>query len=121
MPTVQVGGAWPVLLTTPLDLGLAAAAFSRARERFSGWLRIPQKHAYNEGMNKTEAIRLLGGNVSAAAKAIGISYQAVLIWPDPLPRRIADRVQAALWRVSQGIPHPPQHPAKGEEREEELA
>ena len=53
------------------------------------------------GMNKTEALELLGGTVSAAAKAIGISYQAVDKWPDDLPDRIVDRVQAALWRIGQ--------------------
>lgn len=52
-------------------------------------------------MDKTKAIELLGGNVSAAAKAVGVTYQAVDKWPDPLPKRIVDRVQAALWRISQ--------------------
>ena len=49
-------------------------------------------------MKKAEAIQLLGGTTSAAAKAIGISTAAVSLWPDELPARIADRVQAALWR-----------------------
>jgi len=53
-------------------------------------------------MNKTDAIRLLGGTAAAAAKAIGISPAAVSLWPDVLPARIADRVQAALWRQEQG-------------------
>ena len=52
-------------------------------------------------MLKTKAIELLGGTISAAAKAIGVSYQAVDKWPDVLPDRIVDRVQAALWRMSQ--------------------
>jgi hypothetical protein len=56
-------------------------------------------------MLKTEAIRLLGGTVGAAAEAVGVSYQAVDKWPDKLPARIADRVQAALWRMSQGRAH----------------
>lgn len=60
-------------------------------------------------MLKTKAIELLGGNISAAAKAIGISYQAVDKWPDVLPERIEDRVQAALWRMSQQ-PREPQAP-----------
>lgn len=47
-------------------------------------------------MLKTEAIKLLGGSITAAAKAIGISYQAVDKWPDELPPRIADRVYA-VW------------------------
>ena len=50
-------------------------------------------------MNKAEAIQQLGGSIPAAAKAIGVSYQAVNQWPDVLPARIVDRVQAALWRM----------------------
>lgn len=49
-------------------------------------------------MQKTHAIELLGGTVSAAADAVGISYQAVSKWPDELPQRIEDRVLAALAR-----------------------
>lgn len=56
-------------------------------------------------MRKSKALELLGGKVeseveaiAAAAKAIDISYQAVQKWPDPLPPRIADRVQAAIAR-----------------------
>lgn len=49
-------------------------------------------------MLKDQAIALLGGSVGAAAKAVGVSYQAVDKWPAILPRRIADRVLAALAR-----------------------
>lgn len=49
-------------------------------------------------MQKAKAIELLGGSISSAAALIGISYQAVEKWPDHLPDRIADRVQAALAR-----------------------
>lgn len=49
-------------------------------------------------MLKQKAISLLGGSVSAAAEAIGITYQAVDKWPEVLPQRIVDRVQAALAR-----------------------
>lgn len=52
-------------------------------------------------MKKSEAIALLGGTVRAAADAVGISPQAVSLWPDELPQRISDRVQAALWRMAQ--------------------
>ena len=52
-------------------------------------------------MRKDEAIKLLGGSPSTAARAIGVTPQAVNDWPDPLPPRIADRVQAALWRQAQ--------------------
>ena len=54
-------------------------------------------------MLKTEAIHLLGGSISAAAAAIGVTYQAVDKWPDVLPKRIVDRVQAAQWRMAQGV------------------
>lgn len=49
-------------------------------------------------MQKKHAIDLLGGTVASAAEAVGISYQAVDKWPDPLPKRIEDRVLAALAR-----------------------
>ncbi len=61
-------------------------------------------------MKKTEAIALLGGTVAAAADAIGVTYQAIDKWPDELPARIADRVQAALWRIANSIPHPKASP-----------
>lgn len=62
-------------------------------------------------MRKSEAIELLGGSVPAAAEAIGITYQAVDKWPDELPDRITDRVQAALWRKSQQPPPAGPQPA----------
>lgn len=52
-------------------------------------------------MTKTEAIRLLGGTPTAAAREIGITVGAVCLWPEELPERISDRVQAALWRREQ--------------------
>ena len=52
-------------------------------------------------MTKTEAINLLGGSVAKAADAIGINSQAISQWPAELPARLADRVQAALWRMQQ--------------------
>ena len=54
-------------------------------------------------MKKSEAIELLGGTVTSAARAIGISPAAVSVWPDELRPRVADRVQAALWRIAQGV------------------
>lgn len=50
-------------------------------------------------MHKTEAINLLGGTPTAAANAIGITVSAITQWPDVLPQRLVDRVQAALWRL----------------------
>lgn len=49
-------------------------------------------------MTKTEAINLLGGTSAALARAVGITPASVSEWPEVLPPRIADRVQAALWR-----------------------
>ena len=71
-------------------------------------------------MDKAEAIRLLGGTPTAAAREVGISVGAVSLWPDPLPPRIADRVQAALWRMANDIPRPrppSDHPAPAEPSE----
>jgi len=49
-------------------------------------------------MIKAKAIELLGGTTASAAEAIGVTYQAVDKWPDPLPARIEDRVLAVLAR-----------------------
>lgn len=49
-------------------------------------------------MLKTEAITLLGGTPSEAARRIGIKPQAVSDWPDALSPAIEDRVIAALAR-----------------------
>ena len=49
-------------------------------------------------MRKAKAIELLGGTPHTAAARIGITYQAVDKWPDPLPKRIEDRVVAAIGR-----------------------
>lgn len=49
-------------------------------------------------MTKDDAISLLGGSVAKAAEAIGINSQAISQWPTVLPARLADRVQAALYR-----------------------
>lgn len=50
-------------------------------------------------MKKSEAIEILGGSVAAAARAIGVSYQAVAKWPDVLTPKISDRVIAAQARA----------------------
>lgn len=49
-------------------------------------------------MLKQKAIELLGGTVTAAARAVGVTPSAVTQWPEELPPRIADRVQAAIAR-----------------------
>ena len=65
-------------------------------------------------MNKSDAIRLLGGTVAEAAQEVGVSVQAVYAWPDPLPDRIADRVQAALWRREKRLQAAQAQPAPGQ-------
>lgn len=65
-------------------------------------------------MLKAQAIELLGGTVAAAADAVGVTYQAVDKWPDELPPRIADRVQAALWRMQNKAAPQAQPPAEHE-------
>lgn len=69
-------------------------------------------------MNKTQAIQLLGGTVTAAAEAVGISRSAVSQWPEELPDSIRDRVQAAIARKHL----PPElighHPAPAEASQE---
>jgi hypothetical protein len=50
-------------------------------------------------MLKTEAIKLLGGTASEAAKQIGITPQAISGWPEELTPALRDRVQAALYRI----------------------
>lgn len=52
-------------------------------------------------MMKRDAIELLGGTPAAAAEAVHVTVQAVNQWPEILPPRIADRVQAAMWRAAQ--------------------
>jgi len=49
-------------------------------------------------MEKSKATALLGGTPSAAAEAIGISPQAYSQWPALLPKRLVDRVIAAIAR-----------------------
>ena len=63
---------------------------------------------------KTHAIELLGGTVTSAADAIGVSYQAIVKWPAELPPRIVDRVQAALYRKQQAQSNVPVTPTAQE-------
>ena len=49
-------------------------------------------------MQKKQAIELLGGSVKAAARKVGVTYQAIARWPEELTPAIRDRVQAALYR-----------------------
>ncbi len=51
------------------------------------------------GMEKKTALDLFGG-IAATARAVGVTPAAVSQWPEQLPDRLRDRVQAALWRAS---------------------
>jgi hypothetical protein len=55
-------------------------------------------------MRKQTAYELLGGTTETVARSTDCTRQAVEKWPDPLPRRIADRVLAARlrleWRIA---------------------
>jgi len=65
-------------------------------------------------MDKTSAIKVLGGTATSAASAIGITPQAFGQWPDVLPRRLEDRVIAAIARrrlPPEAFRPTPDHPA----------
>lgn len=49
-------------------------------------------------MRKSTAIEYLGGTEAAAARTLRVTPGAVNKWPDPLPRRVADRVRGALFQ-----------------------
>ncbi len=55
-------------------------------------------------MTKTEAIQCCGGTVQALADAVGVSGSAISQWPEELPPRLRDRVQAALYRRLEACP-----------------
>lgn len=55
-------------------------------------------------MLKIQAIKLFGETNSDAARAIGVTYQAIAKWPDVLPSRISDRVLGACVRLGKEIP-----------------
>ena len=51
-------------------------------------------------MKKADAIRLLGGTPSDAARELGITVSAVSQWPDELTRQQEDRVLGHLHRTN---------------------
>jgi transcriptional repressor of cell division inhibition gene dicB len=51
-------------------------------------------------MNKKTALKLFDGEPKRLAAAIGITVQAVSKWPDELPSKISDRVEAAYHRLN---------------------
>lgn len=54
-------------------------------------------------MNKQDVIEFFEGR-HETANAVGVTPQAVSDWPDLLPRRIADRVIAAIVRKGRRVP-----------------
>ena len=60
-------------------------------------MRTLINYALIQFMKKSYAIKLLGGK-SRAARLIESTPQAITGWPDELPKRIADRVEAAYHR-----------------------
>lgn len=61
-------------------------------------LALRVKLCFHLRMRKSDAIDLFG-DMPGLAAAVGVTYQAVRQWPDPLPARIADRVIAAGLRA----------------------
>lgn len=53
---------------------------------------------------KQQAIEMLGGSKTAAAKALGITYQAVRKWPDNLTPDIENRLIGMLVRGRRKVP-----------------
>ncbi|WP_296228567.1 hypothetical protein [Ralstonia sp. UBA689] len=66
------------------------------------WLMVVRKNALIRRMQKSHAIRILGGTPVAAARAIGVTTQALSQWPAVLPPRLEDRVVAAAARLYLG-------------------
>ena len=78
------------------------------RKKHPGILAFNLKVCFNGAMNKPIATKQAAiavfGSMSDAAKAIGISSQAINCWPDILPPRILDRVIAACVRDGIEVP-----------------
>lgn len=53
---------------------------------------------FNQEMRKATALARLGPTLADVAREIGVSPSAVSQWPEVLPKRIEDRVLAALAR-----------------------
>lgn len=54
---------------------------------------------------KQQAIEMLGGSQTAAAKALGITYQAVRKWPESLTPDIENRLIGMLVRSRRKVPN----------------
>lgn len=55
-------------------------------------------------MNKPDALKLFGGTPAKTARALGLTPQAVSLWPDVLPDATRDRVLGACTRLRIKIP-----------------
>ncbi len=55
-------------------------------------------------MTKNEAIKLFGDTPAEAARALGITRQAINNWPDVLTQWMEDRVNGAKQRLSPHVP-----------------
>lgn len=54
-------------------------------------------------VTKSDVLSIFG-SVKATAEAVGVTSSAVSQWPDPLPRRIEDRVLGAMGRIGVSLP-----------------
>jgi len=52
-------------------------------------------------LKKSDAVDLLGGNATAAARNLGVDRKTVYNWPEDLPQRVEDQVRGALLRVNE--------------------
>lgn len=67
-------------------------------------------------MTKNEAIKLFGETPAEAARALGITRQAINNWPDVLTQWMEDRVMGAHQRLNAAPPTAPAtalHPMDG--------
>lgn len=71
-----------------------------------------------ETLTKSQAIALLGGTVTAAARALNITPASVSGWPDPLTADIRNRVQAWQWRFQHGLEPDPYASSKTSDAQE---
>ena len=55
-------------------------------------------------MLKETAIKLLGGNVAAAAKTLGVTSSAISQWPEELTPQVIDRLIAHYVRNRKRVP-----------------
>lgn len=52
-------------------------------------------------MKKTEAVTLLGGNITKTAELLGVSRYTVHRWPDELTISVSDQVRGCYARITE--------------------